>query len=403
MLAHSPSLPLVIDYDDEDRFISAEEEERIILALRHRNRVRRIRLRIPVPIMPKLIMAIDEEYPVLEYLILKSYRGEYGTLASVLPKFLEAPRLRHLLLMGVVPPIESRLLTTAVGMVTLHLHMQKPSAYFQPNILLQCLSSMPRLETLLITTTLFPIPDHVERQLLDTPITIRITLPSLRWFQFEGSGTYMELIVHQITAPRLKKLNIRLFNELSLSVPHLLQFMNATENLKFDSATFEFSFFRVIVRLYLRQEAEVDALSIIVFYLGQARDMQLSSVARIFHLLSQKLSTVEHLSLEHKAFSFVHDGPEVNPTEWRELLQLFRYVKTLNVHDHLVKEVSRCLELDDGEHPLELLPELQELTYSGSDDISDVFTSFIDTRQNAGRPITLTPLSRGSTQVYGTI
>ena len=38
---------------------------------------------------------------------------------------------------------------------------------------------------------------------------------------------------------------------------------------------------------------------------------------------------------------------------------------------------------------MELLPELQELTYSGSGDTGDVFTSFIDVRQNTGRPVTL--------------
>jgi hypothetical protein len=401
MLTHSPSLPLVIDYDDENRYITwpAEEEERIILALKQHDRVRRIRLRVPVPIMPKLIIAIDGEYPVLEYLVLES-QGEYNTLAPVLPKPLEAPRLYHLLLMGVVPPIESRLLTTAVGMVTLCLHMQKPSAYFQPNILLQCLSSMPQLETLVVSTNFFIITDHVERQLLDMPITTRVALPNLRSFQFEGSGTYMEVVVHHITAPRLETLNIQLYNELELSVPHLYQFMNTTNDLRFDSATFEFSFYRVFVRLYLREEAEVYALLMTAFYMGQARDMQLFSVTQIFNSFSQKLSTVEHLSLEHAAFSYVHDGPEVDPTEWRQLLQLFRCVKTLNVHDRLVKEVSRCLELDDGEHPLELLPVLQELTYSGSDDTSDAFTSFTDARQNAGRPVTLTPLSRGSSSGF---
>jgi hypothetical protein len=42
-----------------------------------------------------------------------------------------------------------------------------------------------------------------------------------------------------------------------------------------------------------------------------------------------------------------------------------------------------------GELPLELLPELQELTFTGSGDVSDAFTSFIDARQNAGHPVTL--------------
>ena len=45
--------------------------------------------------------------------------------------------------------------------------------------------------------------------------------------------------------------------------------------------------------------------------------------------------------------------------------------------------------MEDEEDPLELLPELQELTYSGSSNANDAFTSFIDTRRNADRPVTL--------------
>jgi hypothetical protein len=45
--------------------------------------------------------------------------------------------------------------------------------------------------------------------------------------------------------------------------------------------------------------------------------------------------------------------------------------------------------LDDEELPLEVLPELKELTYSGNSNTGDGFTSFIDACQNAGRPVTL--------------
>jgi hypothetical protein len=64
MLAHSPPLPLVIDYTGKD--ITAEDEEAIIFALAQRDRVRRIRFYIPVPKLQKLFMAIDGEYPILE-------------------------------------------------------------------------------------------------------------------------------------------------------------------------------------------------------------------------------------------------------------------------------------------------------------------------------------------------
>ena len=64
-------------------------------------------------------------------------------------------------------------------------------------------------------------------------------------------------------------------------------------------------------------------------------------------------------------------------------------MKTLLVGDGLAEGLSRCLRLEDGELPLELLPELQELVYFGSRDTGDAFTSCLDARQNAGRPVTL--------------
>ena len=45
--------------------------------------------------------------------------------------------------------------------------------------------------------------------------------------------------------------------------------------------------------------------------------------------------------------------------------------------------------MDNGELPLELLPELQELTYFGRGDTSNAFTPLINAFQNAGRPLTL--------------
>jgi hypothetical protein len=64
-------------------------------------------------------------------------------------------------------------------------------------------------------------------------------------------------------------------------------------------------------------------------------------------------------------------------------------VKTLYVENELVEGLSHCLQLEDGELPLELLPELQELTYPRSRDTRAAFTAFVDARQNAGRPVTL--------------
>jgi hypothetical protein len=266
--------------------------------------------------------------------------------------------------------------------------MFHPSTYFHPNTLLQWLSFMPQLQTLMIAFV-FPFPNReVERQLTHTPITTPVTLPNLHLFRFRGVSTYLEALVHRITTPHPDMLDIGFFNQLTFSVPRLLQFMNTTENLRFLSAKFEFSDERLDVEVYPSRGAETYALSITVdcWHL----DWQVSSAAQISNSLSQMLSTVEELTLEHEVHSESFDGHnEVDRTEWRKLLRSFNNVKTLRIAKGLVEELSRCLQLDDGELPLELLPELQELIYFGSGNANGAFTSFIKTRQNAGRPVTV--------------
>ena len=101
-------------------------------------------------------------------------------------------------------------------------------------------------------------------------------------------------------------------------------------------------------------------------------------------------SVVEHLTLEHEVHT--RSSEDVDSITCRKLLEPFTNVKTLHIEKGLVKNFSHCLELEDEEDPLALLPELQELTYYGSGDTGDAFTSFIDARRNAGFPVILVRL-----------
>ena len=385
MLAHSPPLPLVIDYyGDRD---TTEHEEGAILALKHRDRVRHVRLLfIPVTSSQKLIAAMDEEYPFLEYLIIAT---PLDSTVLILPETLQAPHLRHLALIGFALPIGSRLLTTAVGLVTLCLWMNDPSTYFHPNALLHWLSFMPQLETLVISFS-FPVPNReIERQLTRTPIITVITLPNLCLLWFRGVSAYLEALVHRITTPRLEKLQIIFLNQLTFSVPCLVQFMNTTESLRFDSAEFLFKDEQVHMMVYPPGEAKMTAAFIITVRCWHL-DWQVSSVAQILNSLGHLFSVVEHLTFKHKVHSqSSEEHNEVDRTEWRKLLRPFRNTKTLLIGNRLIEQLSRSLDLEDGELPLEVLPELQELTYSGSGNTGDAFTSFIDARQNADRAITV--------------
>ena len=388
MLEHSHSLPLIIDYFlDEDNDFTAEDEEGLILALKRYDRVRRVRLFMPPTNLQKFIAAMDDEYPILEYLIITRPVDDKTT-TLIFPETVQAPHLRHLAIRGFAFPIGSRLITTAVDLVTLCLYMIHPSTYFHPNTLLQWLTFMPQLKTLLIGFEC-PVPNReVERQLALTPITTPAALPNLHTFWFRGIGTYLEALVHRITVPHLERLDVELFNQLAYSVPRLLHFVNTTQNLRFQSAKFEFNDEQFVAEIYPHEDAKMYALSIIVHCCHL--DWQVSSAAQIFNLLGPMFSAVEHLTLEHQVHHQSSEGHnEADPTEWRKLLNSFSDVKTLRVAEGLVEELSRCLKLDDGELPSEMLPELQELTYSGSGNTGDAFTSFVDARQNAGRPITL--------------
>jgi hypothetical protein len=253
---------------------------------------------------------------------------------------------------------------------------------------------MPQLEKLEIVFFIdIPYRD-LERQLTHTPVMPLVTLPNLHHFKFRGKSIYLEALVRRIATPRLMRLRIDLSKDLSNqrapSVPSLLQFINTTENFRFDRAKFIFSTARrhVYVEAYPRGVPDMDALHISIggWHLAQ----QVSSIAQISTSLAQLFSAVKHLTLEYEqnsvSFSFEKDNEVDHRTEWRNLLRPFSNVKTLWVDNGLVEELSHCLELDDGELPLKLIPELQELTYSGS---RDAFTSFIETRQNEGRPIVL--------------
>jgi hypothetical protein len=248
---------------------------------------------------------------------------------------------------------------------------------------------MPQLE-ILVNFFHFVVPNRdIERQLMRTPNMTPVTLPNLRTFIFQAVSAYSEAVLSRITAPRLEELRICYHKQLTFSVPQLLQFIGRTENLSFNRAEFNFDNERVHVEL----NPPDTNMPIYAFSLGVFcwhLDWQVSSVVQISNALSQIFSSVEHLTLGHEVHSqSSEEHNEVDRTEWRKLLRSFRNLKTLQVDDGLVTELFRCLRLEDGEHALELLPELQELTYSGRVDADDTFTSFIDARQNAGHPVTL--------------
>jgi hypothetical protein len=181
MLAHSPLLPLIINHIDQlEHDVTAEDEEGIILALRHRDRVRRIRLMKPFRSLQKLVIALDGEYPILEYLLIEQQQQQHRPVIDKnmnlkLPETFRAPHLRHLMLRNFAIPIASPILANMGNLVTLSLMDIPPAAYFNPDALVQRLSLTPQLETFGINFNTYPTRD-VEGQILPNPDAMRVTL-----------------------------------------------------------------------------------------------------------------------------------------------------------------------------------------------------------------------------------
>ena len=391
MLAHSPpTIPLIIDhFDDRYEDLTAEDEKGILLALQHRHRVRRIRLLKPTPILQKLIIALDGEFPILEFLLIWHQRYHWPVTEPIenlnLPESFRAPHLRHLTLKNFATPIESPQLTTMGNLVTLYLTKIPFSAHFHPNTLLQRLSLMPQLEVL---WTGFNFSHDVETQLLRTPIVTQVTLPNLYWLGFLGSSAYLEALLPSVTAPLLKRLRIDFFYEMIYSVPHLQQFMNTARNVHIKTVTLHFSDYYLWVLAYPHMDARIQNLD--MTFGGMCLDWQIVSAAQIFHALSTAFSVVENLTLNYNRRHMLPDwNNDADRIHWRELLGPFGKVKNLSMDDELVEQLSRALQPGEEESPTELLPKLQRLSYSGIYASRNAFTQFIDARQKAGLPITV--------------
>lgn len=388
ILAHGPPLPLIID-QLHHHDITTQDKEDILLALKHRDRIRRIRLQIPVPDLETLIVAMDGEFPMLEYLAIAPPTLHHTNL--ILPSTFNAPHLRRLMLLDIVFPIASPSLTTPANLVSLSLRWVHPSTFLLPDELLQRISFAPRLEMLQISFGFSVFDNNVEKQMSCAPIMTHVALPDLCHFAFEGDNAYLEMLLSCMAIPLLQKLKLVFFRDHTLHVPHLLQLLTVTESLKFSLTTL--TFYEEFLSLVAYPRGAVGRyFSILYFDNGTLHD-QITSATQIFNSLRTRFSTVEYLTLEcERNVTSQEQHVEAYSTQWGNLFRPFSNVKSLRVEDRHTGDLARSLQFDHGELPEYLLPQLERLLYTSRKDAIGAFSAFADARQKAGRPIILAPL-----------
>jgi hypothetical protein len=382
-LDHLPPLPLFVDYGHRRDGVTLTEKDELGIynALRLHGRVRYIHLGLPSSILHKVLVLMDEHFPILERLSLSF--PDQNSIPLKLPKAFLAPNLRHLALLGIALPKRLRVLTSTDSLVRLQLSEIQTSSYFRPRLLVARLRSLPHLEDLDIGFS-DPIPrPSAERELLGEQAPPG-TLPSLKKFWFRGVSAYLESLVAQIKVPLLEQLSITLFNQIAFALPHLSHLISITEGFKLPEASVYFYPDNVSVTTTPHGSAWSDVGPFQVRVMCKQLDWQIDCAAQVCQALIPALSDIERLALEffYRNIPIELQNGEIDSTTWNDLLRLFIGVKELYIYATLLGELSRALQVDEVALDPGFLPNLQ--TIAAED---NPFTSFIDTRQIVGRPV----------------
>jgi hypothetical protein len=347
------------------------------LALQQRERVRRIHIAAPTAVLCSLFRAMDCDFPTLERLSL--HLSTESRTGLGLPEKLLAPLLRHLTLSNISLPIQSQLLRQAEGLIILRLCNVPASSEFNPAHLVAQLLRMACLEILMVHFYTAISKRRFESPAQPTPIT----LPSLKVLAFRGSSTYMEGVLSRINAPLLTTFNVEFFNQITFDLRRLREFVRTVGNFRFHSVEMHFDkdFVSVIVDPQSQRE---DSHPFLVQVKCEPLNWQAACAAQICDALEPLVKRVENLTL-----GFYKDGSapwkdEIDLEKWHGFLRIFAGVNSLQLTGGLVGDLFRSLQLDEGELPSELLPELRELVSSGWGHTDDAFTSFLSARQSAG-------------------
>ncbi|KAH8976728.1 hypothetical protein EDB86DRAFT_3094684 [Lactarius hatsudake] len=367
LLTHSPPLPLIIYYPGGLGGAAGKEEGDVHFLFQHRERVRRIHIGVSAE---SLLDSLDGEYPSLQHLVIRSRTSSFSGTSVELPAKLHAPLLRHLVLLGVRPPVGFELLLLAEGLVTLELLdiADSDSSEAHPAHLVAQLAHMAQLERLVIH---FCTPNYTAERTLPNVGSDLTALPRLKLLSFRGGSAYLEGVLAHISAPSLQTLSLTFFAQLGFDLPCLVHFVctHAEANgagFQFHAAELHFDAEAACVLLDSRATDSCQArsnpvqlrVSCPMFY------RQLAAIVQICGALAPLFGRVERLTL---GLHTSHLNSDANPrpdvyldsdrAQWHSLLRAFGGAKTLELAGPGAQHLQRTLL----PLPVELLPALQTL------------------------------------------
>ena len=319
-LAVWPLVPIVIHQVE-----SPTQMDNVISALEHNDRVCQIDfMDVMNPELEEILVAMHKPFPVLTYLRLLYDEEWLGDEMPDIPEsFLggSAPRLQYLELEHIPFSGLPKLLLSATDLVDLSIWETPHSGYISPEAMVRCLSTLTRLERLLLGFK-SPLSRPVRESRRPHPPT-RSALPTLTSLSFEGVSEYLEDLMARIDAPLLNSLEITFFHQLIFDTPQLVQFFARTPNIQplvgahilFSNSDVEISSSwrspkTIMLRISCRQS-----------------DWQLSSLAQVYSssLPAAFFPMVERLYIyrDEEEYDEPRWQDDIEDSQWLEVLQPF--------------------------------------------------------------------------------
>jgi hypothetical protein len=203
--------------------------DNIVAALEHNDRIYQLNL---VDILEsqfeKVLAALQRPFPTLIRLGLKPKDSSRFILTSFLGG--SAPHLQKLYLENIPFPGLPNLLLSATHLVRLDLCRIPNSGYFSPEAMVTALSTLTRLETLIIKFEFLLV--HPDLKGGHQTSLKRTLLPVLTELSFKGFDEYLEDLVAWLDTPLLDKLSIAFDCLWKSETPQITQFISRAPKLK---------------------------------------------------------------------------------------------------------------------------------------------------------------------------
>ena len=369
MLDTWPALPIVVRV----RGGFDEIRENVRAALEKHDRICKVHVDYATyDYLKELVEAMQVTFPTLTDLHVRAFLNRYSHNDTVsFPESVlggSAPNLRSLSLVNIAFPGLPNFLSSSPGLVSLSLSEIPQSGYIPSDTMIDCLSSLTRLEYLQID---FPFSElHSAGASRRQPPPTRSVFPVLNQLLLTGTTEYLDQFLPHIEAPLLHHVHIRFANvgQPIFDISRILRWVGLTGAFEaFDQAYMYFRNFYFHVALSSRKEATD----------GKVLTLSLEWDGSSWKLPELTLDSCDHFS---EPFDLCAFDPGFLPAwrnsignaPWSHLVRFFAVMKSM----YLARGVAVLV-----------VPALQDLTGPGVTEVLPVLRNIFVERLDALGPV----------------